>query len=59
MTARITAAIRKHHPLTAARVAYVEQDGDRWTAYDDEDRAVARGAVRWLSLVIVVEWVAA
>lgn len=58
MTARVLSAIRRHHPLAAARIAYVEQDGDRWAAFDDDDRRVAWGRIAWLGLRVVLHGVA-
>jgi len=48
LTARITAAIRRHHPIAAARVYAVEvYGGERWVAFDVDDRIVATGSLRW------------
>ena len=58
MTARIRALLRRDWALAAARIAYVEQDGDRWAAFDVDDRRVAWGAVRWLGLRVVLHGVA-
>lgn len=45
MTARIRRLLRLGYPMASARVAYVETDGDRWAAFDVDDRLVAWGAL--------------
>jgi hypothetical protein len=52
MTARIRALLRHDYPLAAARIAYVEQDGDRWAAFDVDDRRVAWGTTKGRAVVL-------
>jgi hypothetical protein len=52
VTARIRALLRRDWALAAARVAYVEQDGDRWAAFDVDDRRVAWGTTKGRAVVL-------
>lgn len=45
MTARIRSILRRDYPMTAARVHEVETGGNRWAAYDIDNRLIAWGSI--------------